>query len=93
MAEKKKKITSNWVMKYEVNGRRYTFEKIYLDEHGIPYGYCAKNHVWAWLYNNAISRYGSDIEMIPATRLDSKIIYSDGRVVAADVMKGQVEEE
>ena len=90
---KEKNRTFNWKMKYEINGYRYTFEKIYLDEKGIPYGYCSKNKSWAWLLNDAISRYGMDIDLIPATRLDSKVYYSDGTVVSAWVNKdGEVED-
>ena len=85
---KDKNITWNWKMKYDIYGYRYTFEKIYLDEQGIPYGYCSKKKIWAWLYIDAISRYGADIELIPAKRLESKICYSNG-----EVSSGRINEE
>ena len=75
---KKKIITSNWVMTYEINGRRYTYENIYLDECGIPYGYCKRNRVWAWLYPDAVSIQGREVGLIPATKIDTRITNKKG---------------
>lgn len=67
----REKAVKNWYMIYEINGRRYKFENIYLDETGVPYGYCKKNRIWAWLYLNAVSVYGKDIDMNPAVLIEN----------------------
>lgn len=64
----------DWTMVYKINGRNYKFTDVYVGEDGIAYGYCAKIKHWAWLYTNAISRYGKDIEMIPAKRIENNVI-------------------
>lgn len=66
--KKPRKKKKTWIMKYEINGYRYTFEDIYLDN-GVPYGYCRKLGIWAWLYRDSISHFGPDVDVVPAKRL------------------------
>jgi hypothetical protein len=65
--EKNKKV--DYTMKYEINGYRYKFEKIYNDN-GVFYGYCYKAKMWAWLYEDHIAIYAKDKGIIPATRIE-----------------------
>lgn len=69
----KEKADKDWTMTYEVNGHIYVYENIYLDDSGLPYGYCKKNRRWAWLYPDAVSIYGVDVELIPAIKIDEQI--------------------
>lgn len=67
----REKAVKDWYLVYEINGRKYKFENIYIDETGVPYGYCRKTRRWAWLYLNAVSHYGKNIDMIPAILLEN----------------------
>ena len=67
----REKAIKNWHMIYEINGRRYKYENIYLDETDTPYGYCKKTRRWAWLYVNGISHFGKDVEYIPAVLIEN----------------------
>lgn len=71
--EDKEKADKDWTMTYLINGRKYVYENIYLDENGIPYGYCKKLRIWSWLYPNAVSRYGADVDMVQAVKINEEI--------------------
>lgn len=68
--EDRKKAKFKWTMTYNINGYKYKFNNIYMDEKvGVPYGYCSKNRTWVWLYEDGISLYGRDIDFKPGIKL------------------------
>jgi hypothetical protein len=72
IVEKVKKKKVDYIMKYVINGYRYTFEKVYNDN-GVFYGYCGKSKMWAWLYDDHIAMYAKDKGIMPARKLEGPI--------------------